>query len=481
MLEDTAKRTESKTVYILDAPDILGRKQRLYRCHSAPQYYKDSNNLYPIDTTLLTRSGGWFHQGSGYQCELPSRADGVFNFTNRNGHEFITKIIGALPVTPVPTNDSWGNIGKSLTYHNALGRNVSIIMEANRKGLRKIIRWDSPPAVIGDQKIVFEVQTSIGEVEVSGRIINTTIDENNAERIPSGNIRLISRGSSYISNPLCWDSNLNNRKRLPVNVYFYQGGGKLYFVKVIPGEIFRNAVYPVFADDPVNYAPPTNGNGCIESSSYAAWDSNHDATTGGLILTEIEVGSLESNTGTGAYKMIRGYCPIDTSGITDTDTVTSAILNLGVVTKLNDQDNDGDDWFNVVESRQASMTTLAAGDFDLCGSAIDNPTELSTRQDYSTIPAAGSFAQFTLNGSGLPLVSKTSYTPLAVREGHDCIDSPVVGAGAFTGVRVEFASDNHATLDPFLDVTASAVSAVTPLVNDFNMNRRIRPYAISYH
>ena len=65
-------------------------------------------------------------------------------------------------------------------------------------------------------------------------------------------------------------------------------------------------------------------------------------------------------------------CPIP-----DGATITAAVLYLYCEAVTND-DNDGDDWLNVVgETSQDDPTTIIVQDFDTCG-AVDNPIGMPT-------------------------------------------------------------------------------------------------------
>ena len=455
MVEILARRTATRKVF------DLGNQQRLYRCHAGLIHYEDGGRTWQeIDTTLQSRLGGYYQDRCAYQCELPATADGIFAYHHR-GQEFVTRVVGAQPSRGIPSVDRLGQLGKSLTYPHALGPGIHLVIEARNEGLRKLIRFDQPPPdPTRDFVVIFEFQTDPGVVEVrvgeAFRVVDATQTAIGAEQLVDRQVRMTAATGAaiYITRPSCWDSDPTQRvRRWPVTTSFYRSAGKAYFVKAIPAAIFTKATYPIFADDPVNYSPPTNGNGSIESSSYAAWDTNHDATSGATYLTALDVGSLESASGSALYKMLRSFVPIDTAGIADTDTVTAAVLNLYFTASLN-QDNDGDDWINVVQTTQASPTSIAAGDFDQCG-AIDNPVEGSTRWDM-TGQTTGQFHTWALNATGLGWVSKTSYTLLGLREGHDAIDVPVVTSGTFNGARATFSSDNTAGQEPYLDVTASA-------------------------
>jgi len=128
--------------------------------------------------------------------------------------------------------------------------------------------------------------------------------------------------------------------------------------------------------------------------------------------------------------LARGFLLFSTaaigSGSTGLSGVLSAFIDSGGKT---DNDNDGDDWINVVQSNPASNTALATTDWNQCGDAATNPTEGATRVDISST-TANAWCNWTLNATGNGWISKTGITKLGLREGHDCINSTPVAANA---------------------------------------------------
>jgi len=131
-------------------------------------------------------------------------------------------------------------------------------------------------------------------------------------------------------------------------------------------------------------------------------------------------------------------------------------------------DNDGDDFITVVQTSQADTASLTTADYDQCG-AISNPTEGATRIDIGSI-TIGAYNSWTLNATGLGWISKTGYTFLGLREGHDAINSAIT----FGINRVKFAgSEATGTAnDPYLDVTSSAGGGETVTLDKWFMQYR---------
>jgi len=100
-------------------------------------------------------------------------------------------------------------------------------------------------------------------------------------------------------------------------------------------------------------------------------------------------------------------------------------------------------------------TTLATSDYDNAGS-VDSPTEgidTSERKDLSSI-TTGVYLSILLNSVGQSWISPTGYTKLALREGHDVIDS-VFGGATSTSNSLTFRTSEYTgtSSDPYLTVT----------------------------
>ncbi len=196
---------------------------------------------------------------------------------------------------------------------------------------------------------------------------------------------------------------------------------------------------------------------CVSELGTNTWDNVHDktslggsdnvgdtATTGFIYTRYRTTGSF--------YTINRVFFPFDTSGLPDDATVTAATLSV-YVTEDRDNHTTGSNTIGVVESQQASDTALAGTDFDNCGDAVDNPTELATRKTLGSI-GSGAYTDFTLNASGLALISKTGYSSFGMRTGWDMDDSPPTDdQGAGSGLGIYFSDQTGTTNDPKLIVT----------------------------
>lgn len=198
------------------------------------------------------------------------------------------------------------------------------------------------------------------------------------------------------------------------------------------------------------------GDGSTYHFSSDNWDTTHDAVTSSDFLTTIRVESGKSSAG---YTVIsRAFLPFDTSSLADDATIATASIFLYESSTVN-QDDDGDDWINIVQTTEASEGNPAEVDYDQCG-AVNDPIEGSTRVDFSAIVSAG-YTEFALNTTGLTWIDKTGITQIGMREGHDAIDSPYGGAFNSSNRYMAFSSLEAGTdKDPYLQITL--VSTTTP-------------------
>ncbi len=199
-----------------------------------------------------------------------------------------------------------------------------------------------------------------------------------------------------------------------------------------------------------------------------SWDVAHDATTGtsSSNLPSTLIMRSGRNTST-SYRIERAFLPFDTSALPDGAFITSAKLKVFVESKLND-DNDGDDWVTVVQTTQPSTSGLTTADYDLAG-AINNPIEgmdQSERKDITNISTT-QYTTFNLNYTGKNWISKTGFTKLGLREGHDVIDSPFVGtSGQYNQINVRTSEYTGTASDPVLEVTYYTTAPTPATIQD---------------
>ncbi len=109
----------------------------------------------------------------------------------------------------------------------------------------------------------------------------------------------------------------------------------------------------------------------------------------------------------------------------------------------------------VVQGFEPSATALTTADYDLAGT-INSPIEgvdAGERKDISSV-STSAYLTFNLNSTGRNWVAKTSFTKLALREGHDVIDSPFVGSkNQYNRIQFRTGEYSGTAYDPVLEVT----------------------------
>jgi hypothetical protein len=216
------------------------------------------------------------------------------------------------------------------------------------------------------------------------------------------------------------------------------------------------------------------GDGYVGYTTNMPWDITHEYTFGSQAAWGESIGDfgygyvyISSRHYFNTHEMVnmtRGFFPIDTSMLPNVD-IVSATLNLYVQTTTND-DNDGDDWLALVQTDQATTSSLHIYDFDDCG-AITDPIEGSNRVDIDDL-TVDQYEAWTLNTEGLSWIEKDGWSMIGMREGHDALNhEPELN----TNHRVQVSSA-EADMDerPYLEVTYSTAfetNAIpnTPVVN----------------
>lgn len=478
MAETELLNLRTKTSKVFDA----GGGVRRHNFHVGNIHYPDSLNAFQdIDTTLITRIGGWYQEKSFYKCEIPSLSDGVFSFFNGD-HFFDVKLIGTrvgtlntpvASVSPIPTPDIWGAMGKGFRYPNCLGAGIHFEIICMNMKFEKRVVFDNPPVdVVNDFFVIFEILAKPDTFEYGDD--RNILSPLNIEQIEANSLELddkvvrlrnaLGNKASYIYRPMGWDSNPLFPIKKPVPIKFFKRSGRYYLAKKIPAAVWSKIVFPLFIDDPVRYDPPA-GDGFIQHGGTATWASQHDDTTatGGYVSYTDTVNEVFSYYATTPiYKCARAFVPINLSGLSGT--VTAADLYLYVTAKTND-DNDGDDWINAVgQTTQASTASLVLNDYDTCG-AVSNPTEGATRIDIGAITTSA-YNTWILDATGISWITG-AYAMLGIREGHDCINSPVAGVlGAMSRIKFNDSAMTGTANDPYLDVTTSGGGGLTISLSD---------------
>jgi RHS repeat-associated protein len=199
---------------------------------------------------------------------------------------------------------------------------------------------------------------------------------------------------------------------------------------------------------------PATGDGSIYKTN-SSWTTAHDATSGTSASYTGTTSYVRSGkSGSTTFRIDRAFLPFNTSSLPDNAAITSAKLKIFVASKLNN-DNDGDDWVTVAQGTEASTASLIAADYDNAGNAT-NPIEgidSTERKDITNV-VTGQYLTFNLNNTGKNWISRIDSTKLALREGHDAINSAFVGSyGQYNSLNIRTGEYSGTSYDPVLEVT----------------------------
>lgn len=168
--------------------------------------------------------------------------------------------------------------------------------------------------------------------------------------------------------------------------------------------------------------PHTDGSG--QSSKFDATKATARAAPAEAVSTTSTTVAINWLSQDGGYYVYRIWLPFDTSAING-GVVTAATFSIkpSIVTTAKA--------ISLVESTQASATALTVNDH-----ASFNTTKLATDVSSFTVDA---YADYTLNASGIALVSTSGYTKLCLLAADDLAN------GTDYGANVTFYSVDHAT------------------------------------
>lgn len=466
MDEVIALRTYTRKVF-----DMGGGVTRA-RCHIGHIHYRDdvTGDLVPVDYTWVDRGTYWEMARASYRLRVAKDfgAPNLIQYSNRfdgASHDLVYEphsLVWATgrdlaSVQVFRTQQSVQGVvsGNSIRWANAFGNGLHFELTLRMSGFTKelVIQrrnvLDTPPTaqhrlvlLSRYQRTGVAVKDSTGrQWDEQGEFDDANDDGFKLEEASGGRFSLV-RAAYMVESD--YD---NTRHRCPV--VWTNRNGAMWQAKVLPTAVLNNGTYPLRADTVTSYYASA-GDGYAEASS-TTWDLTHDHAGSSAdytsTTTRVSVGKFTN------WNIRRSFFPVDTSGIPDGATINSATFYAKCSSVNDNEDDDGDDFFVIVgPTSQASNTSLVAGDYDACG-AIDSPQELTDdRKDFSAFSAA-SYASWALNATGLSNVSKTGYTLLGLREGHDVIDSSTPDVTNVDNQLRFYTSEQSGTGDdPYLEV-----------------------------
>jgi len=426
----------------------LGNGSKNYKIHTGQINYKDKNNDFQkIDTSLHPISGGQVLTKASYYAKLPDYADDWFKFYNN--YEGANQTIKAKPVTSHVEGEVFNNQtdGNYVLYKDAFGQGIDLKTYAYWGGLKKEVVINQKPTT--SQDLTFDFELDIPQNATITKADGTEWDKSSPLDFTGTQISI---GDSFIRQASVWDSRRSTADytirpiNQPVDIQLYTENGKTYLRKTITQDILDKAVYPLMTDDTTTYYVGS-GDGSITTGGSGSWASVHDDTTGGTADTLSTVALADAEGALLGYSIKRAFFPIDTSGITDTDTIDSAIFygyesnqnSCGLATCQVD----------VVQTSQASTSLLVSSDFDNVGS-VDGG-------HYWNNAHAADWQIYTLNATGLTWINKTGYSLLGLRSDDDLTNNSGLQGICYMGINTSRAASNQ----PYIDITTTAAPSNT--------------------
>ncbi len=430
-----------------------GKKKNLYTTnfYSGHIHYKNGKGFEDIDFKLIWdgTKRGWYFEKHSFHPFVPEYADQWSEFRDvfkGKDQTIRMKAVCSHVKGKLISGEDFLKGIEGVLYENAFGDGIDLIYCFNRSSFRKLIRFRKYPSI--DTHYDFEIDFPC-KVYCESKEIDLTKNHllNKGKPIFIGGDK-----GTVLKKFLIWDS---QGKTSTVNVDYFLQDGKKYLRKNIPASFFSNAQGDVFTDTTTSYYVGSGEDGLVGNVD-SGWDTTHDAATGDV--TDIALNRIFCHEASGNYFIYRAFVPIDTSSLHDKASVTSANLYM-YCTSVSITDDDGDDLVGIVKTYQASFTALALADYEDCGAtssdtggdAKNTPIVLMSDDEKDASGMSGStWYNWALNATGLSNISKTSYTPLGFREGHDYKDTSIAATGEND---IRFEDVEAGSNNPYLSVT----------------------------
>ncbi len=440
----------------------------------------DSKRFREIDWTLNWNDikKGWYFNYHSFRPFLPEYADDWVEFRDlfedkdqTIKYKAVASHVRGRLVQPKDIGLENETSLNCVIYDDAFGKGFDYILYFTRSSLKKVIRVRDGFKPKTDINFVFEVDFPRDKIGKELKIIRALNKEDkNVYELTLASLKefdtnkqtLIGNDKkdgkewfTYLRGFKVWDSGGIEQNVETIKVDYFIKDGKKYLRKKLTKAFLDKSVGDVFTDTITDYYSGA-GDGYVRTgATYPAgsWDAAHDATYGeyvdyNAITVPVYAGFNNNNQGT----IWRGFVPIDTSALPDNAIISSCSLFI-YVTGTRDDDNDGYDYINVVQTDQPSNTSLTVDDYNNCG-ATNNPTTGAGNKDITNI-SISAYTELIFNSTGISWINLTGYTKLGIRTGHDIEDVPLnVGYPKYDNVT--FYSSNNGSNEPYLEVTYTA-------------------------
>lgn len=200
-------------------------------------------------------------------------------------------------------------------------------------------------------------------------------------------------------------------------------------------------------------AETTSVDGRTNNEINGTYATAHDAaSSSGAGDTNLYLDIWNSHDASSNYNVVRSMMLYDTSSLTASATISSAVCTLTGYSAGFIVETGGTDSLTIVTTTPASNTAVTTADFDQYGTTLQ-----ATAVAFSSLSDTGA-NNITLNATGLSNISKTSITKFGIRTQKDVDNTDAAGNG---DVYAFFKSADTAdvTSDPKLVVTYTLPAA----------------------
>ena len=194
-------------------------------------------------------------------------------------------------------------------------------------------------------------------------------------------------------------------------------------------------------------------------SSSVGFDACHDGTGFDYNSTSATFFVGTAKGASSRWYLYRAFLPFDTSALPNGILISSAILYVYASTNAV-MDDMSRDYMAVVQTFQASNTTLVVADFIDCGSddgTAGRAKETPIQKGSSNIQVSNittGYKSIELNATGIGWVSKTSYTKIGLRTGDDLEGiAPTLAANGQNKLTCYSSNQTGIGEDPYLSIT----------------------------
>jgi hypothetical protein len=188
----------------------------------------------------------------------------------------------------------------------------------------------------------------------------------------------------------------------------------------------------------------------------STWNESWDAATG----TSADYTSASNWYGNwiggdNKFDIGRGYTVYDTSVLGSGAVVSAGVVSIWI-TGIENTDNDGKNYIGLIQTSQASPSSLVTADYGDVDIILGAPS--LSLNSVST----GAYNTFTLNATGIGWINVTGTTYIGFRDGHDIEDHDIASAPNNNSDWINYWSEQTGTAnDPKLVITFTPGSSDT--------------------